>query len=105
MAALFLTVFLVSYTLIHYVQSDVHGQISNHTLWKRDSFFNFGGADHSQAIKGNNNNVFASTQNPNNTGKETMMRKAAYDIGRVLESGADLAAVPAQWLLSIVANW
>lgn len=76
-----------------------------HLLKKRDAFFNFGGVDKTQLIKGNHNNVMLTTDNPTVEGKETLLRKSAHEIGRILESGADLASAPAQWLKLMQKNW
>lgn len=72
---------------------------------KRDAFFNFGGSDKSQSIKGNHNKVFAPTENPATEGQETLLRKTGHQVGRIIESGADLATAPAQWLKSVIDNW
>jgi len=72
---------------------------------KRDSFFNFGGVDKSQSIKGSHIRVMVSTENPSTEGKETLLRKSAHELGRVFETGADLVSAPAQWLKSMQENW
>jgi hypothetical protein len=74
-------------------------------LKKRDSVFNFGGSDNKQEINGNNNHVGVTTKNPATIGQETLLRKTAHQIGRIFESGADLANAPAQWINSIQQNW
>lgn len=72
---------------------------------KRDAFFNIGGVDKTQLIKGDHNRIMVTTDNPTTDGKETLLRKSAHEIGRILESGADLADAPAQWLKFIQQNW
>jgi hypothetical protein len=84
-------------------RTDTHA--IGHQLKKRDSVFNFGGVDKSQVIKGNNNHIMATTENPSAEGQETLLRKTAHQIGRIFEGGADLATAPAQWLKSIQQNW
>jgi hypothetical protein len=76
-----------------------------HRLKKRDSVFNFGGVDKSQMIKGSHNTILETTENPSTEGQETLLRKTAHKIGRIFESGGDLATAPAQWLKSMQQNW
>ena len=38
-------------------------------------------------------------------GQETLLRKVGHEVGRVIESGADLASVPAKWIGHMQENW
>lgn len=78
---------------------------SRYRIWKRDSIFNFGGADNSQNIEGDRNSIFGSTQSPANVGQETLIRKTAHQIGRLLEGGTDVITSPVRWLAHMQENW
>ena len=75
---------------------------------KRNSIFNFGGAEsnveNKPTILGENNNINIGID-PSKIPQETLVRKVGHEVGRVLESGADLVTAPVKWMNHMQENW
>ena len=76
------------------------------SLVKRDLLnFNVGGIEkENPKINGNDNHVIIGAQSTKEE-ETTLLRKAGSQVGRLLESGTDVAIAPAKWLVHMQENW
>jgi hypothetical protein len=65
---------------------------------------NFGGAENSAHIKGNENKVSIGGGMSDDE-QLTLLRKAGQEFGKVLEGGADIVTSSAKWIGHIQENW